>query len=420
MDSLFRDEARQGKIESWMGGIQMRPPRIGIISSLIATAGLLLLLGIGVFGRYTHKERAVGRVVPSLGLLTVPSPASGSISTIFVEEGAYVEAGEVLMLVSSSLYTFDDGASSVGQVVDAQIDLQREQLESGIESMSEEQAIRLRELGRQVDSLRKQVALSESHLRMRKLQAERARITFERIKPLEDSQLVTAMQFQQYEAEALEKEGAVESASQSLLALKNELGDIQSKIVSLPIEGQNRRREIGRDLAELAKSKARNRALQAVALTAPKSGRVVGLAVDSGQAVQEGQRVLSVIPDNSEMQAELWVSSRGIGSARSGGAVAIRLEGYPYQTYGVQRGRIERIGESPLDPAEVQARSGIVVRESSYLVMVSFSRNHAPRQEKKITLRSGMRLEADLLLERRRILDVFSSLNAIHSAGEEG
>jgi len=100
--------------------------------------------------------------------------------------------------------------------------------------------------------------------------------------------------------------------------------------------------------------------------------------------------------------------------------VAIRLEGYPYQTYGVQRGRIERIGESPLDPSEVEARSGIVVRESSYLVMVSFSRNHTPGQEKKITLRSGMRLEADLLLERRRILDVLSSLNARHSANEEG
>ena len=66
-------------------------------------------------------------------------------------------------------------------------------------------------------------------------------------------------------------------------------------------------------MAVLEQERVETRARGELVLTAPVDGVVSAQLARPGQAVQAGQPLLSLLPDDSPLQAELLVPSRAIG-----------------------------------------------------------------------------------------------------------
>ncbi len=96
-------------------------------------------------------------------------------------------------------------------------------------------------------------------------------------------------------------------------ALRRSLAQLQQALRELP--GQQQVLEAGaqRELAVLAQERVEMQAEGAVEIMAPVAGVIAAQIVKPGQAVQAGQPLLSVLPGDGRLEAELLVPSRAAG-----------------------------------------------------------------------------------------------------------
>lgn len=170
-----------------------------------------------------------------------------------------------------------------------------------------------------------------------------------------------------------------------------------------------------RDLAALEQEQVETEARGALAVSAPVTGVVATQLVKPGQAVQAGQPLLSLLPGNGTLEAELLVPSRAIGFIEPGDRVLLRYQAYPYQKFGHQQGRVARISRSALNQGELQTLLGSATQsEPLYRVTVRLAKQAITAYGKPELLKPGMALEADVLGEKRRLIEwVFEPLYSL-------
>jgi len=85
--ALFRREAIESKRAGWLGSISLAQPiRFWVLTGFAAVAATAIALFL-TFGTYTRRSTVVGQLVPSKGLATVLSPATGVVSQLDAVEG---------------------------------------------------------------------------------------------------------------------------------------------------------------------------------------------------------------------------------------------------------------------------------------------------------------------------------------------
>lgn len=399
---LFRREVVEARKQDWLGSVHLSTTRMAWPMAGLACAALLVLTLVLTLGSYTRKERVQGQLHPSTGLHTVAVDASGTLQRRLVAEGERVVKGQPLLEISTDIHVPQPGGG-VAERVSSELERQAGRLRQDLAELATLQAREEALLRERTSSLQRQLASASAELRARQRQAAAARQTLERIAPLRQQRIVSDVQAQQYEDQALNAEAQLELSERGRLDIERQLAEARDELDALPLRTNERRSEIERALAGVSQELARNQAQHTVLVRASGSGTVSGLAVDEGQAVSPGQRLLSIVPEGAVLHAELWVPSRAIGTLRPDGRVAMRLDAFPYQVFGQQYGRIAEIGGSALSPEEVRARSGIDPGGPVFRVMVALDRQHVPARGGNLALRPHMGLEADLLLERRRL-----------------
>lgn len=95
------------------------------------------------------------------------------------------------------------------------------------------------------------------------------------------------------------------------------------------------------------------------------------------------------------------VPSAAIGFVKPGDRVLLRYQAYPYQKFGSHEGKVLRVSRSatPL-PNSAGANS-----EPMYRVLVSLHQQSVQAYGHPEALLPGMRLEADVMGERRRLFE---------------
>jgi membrane fusion protein len=81
-----------------------RSPSITVLT-VSAVVIALTIISFGWWGEYTRKEHVVGYLSPTQGLIKVFTPQAGTVIDKRVAEGQTVQAGEVLMIISSERST---------------------------------------------------------------------------------------------------------------------------------------------------------------------------------------------------------------------------------------------------------------------------------------------------------------------------
>ena len=113
--------------------------------------------------------------------------------------------------------------------------------------------------------------------------------------------------------------------------------------------------------------------------------------------------LVTVLPKGSGLHVELLVPTRAIGFVAKGQEVVLRYDAFPYERFGQYRGRISDIGRNVWTAGE---RVGpLAAREPVYRVDVALDRQSVAALGQEFPLRPGMLVNADLLLEKRTLLE---------------
>jgi membrane fusion protein len=94
---------------------------------------------------------------------------------------------------------------------------------------------------------------------------------------------------------------------------------------------------------------------------------------------------------------------------RAGQQVLLRYRAYPYQKFGHYRGVIKSVSRSAIEPAELPsmyaAGTSGSAAEPLYRITVALARQDVTAYGRPVPLQPGMQLDADVLLERRRLIE---------------
>jgi multidrug resistance efflux pump len=173
--------------------------------------------------------------------------------------------------------------------------------------------------------------------------------------------------------------------------------------VSQALEQKNR---IARLQSEIA---AAELSLQQTTITSPVAGIVTNLNVRApGAIVQSGQDLATIVPTDARLVVDAQVSNKDMAFIEKGLPVKLKLDAFPYQDYGSIEGKI--IDVSP--DAIVNEKTG----ESTYKVIIEPLQTEIKTKDKKIALRPGLALTADIVTERKSVLkQLFAPLNELGS-----
>ena len=409
---LFRKEVLDAKRSSWLGSISLTQPLpLWILTGLATLVALVIGLFL-TFGTYTRRSTVAGQLVPDMGLATVLAPATGIVDRLPYSEGQRIAAGQTLAVVRVPRAT--PGGGDTLAALEARIEDRR----GGMVSL---QVAQQSQLQAQANGLRAQLVTAQRELTQikaevsaRQQQARIAGETLARLKQLEDNRYVSLLQIKQQESAALDAVGQVLTLQRQAIAVRRGIAQLEQSLHELPGQQQAMQAALQRDLAQLETERVQTQAQGALVISAPVSGVIATQLVKQGQSVQAGQPLMSLLPGDGTLEAELLVPSRAIGFIGPGDKVLLRYQSYPYQKFGHQQGKVASISRSALSSGELGALIGNAQGESFYRITVVLERQSVTAYGKAEALKPGMLLEADVLGEKRRLIEwVFEPLYSL-------
>jgi membrane fusion protein len=204
-------------------------------------------------------------------------------------------------------------------------------------------------------------------------------------------------------ADLLEQRGRLQSLERDRSGIERQLADVASRTGSLELRYRNQIADLERSMTAADMDIAENEARREIVVTAPAGGIATGISAVVGQVVESSTPLAFIVPSDARLRAELYAPSRAVGFVAVGDEVLLRYEPYPYQKFGHYRGMVEAVSRTAL-PASARAESALG-GEPVYEVVVALRAQTVTAYGRERELRAGMAVEADVLLETRRLYE---------------
>ena len=402
MNRLFRQEVIDARRNQWLGPVSIaHGPRRWVLAATacVAAAAVLALL---VFGDYTRRTRVVGQIVPSSGLVTVPAPTPGLLGEVPVSEGQRVAAGERVGRIEVPSATLGEGntARAVDEAISRRASAVVETYGAQIAQLSTRRA----SLVEQRSALQSELGALEAELVERRAQLDLAEESEARFAELRERRYVAEAQWQQQKAQVLEHRVALQRLHREAGQLRRQLAVLGQEQAIIPDQIEALEAAAERDRASIGQERLETTRRNEAVLAAPVAGTITALLGQTGQSVQNGQPILTMLPDGAVLQAHLLVPSRAVGFIAPGDEVLLRYHAFPYQKFGQGRGEVVRVSRSALSGGELASLAvDGAAAEPLYRVVVRLERESVSAFGVDEPLKPGMLLEADILGEQRHL-----------------
>ncbi|ACM21672.1 efflux pump, RND family, membrane fusion protein [Geotalea daltonii FRC-32] len=407
-----------------------------------------------ILGRLDIVAVAEGKLVPKTYLKIVQPSEQGIVEDILVKEGQSVTKGQLLMRMDAVLSTAE-GNSLTSEFhrlrlglrrIDAELAGRQLTRESGDppdlfaqvsaqyhtnrqaqQSAIDEQQSVLERARQDMASAREIKAKLEQTLPHYREQ-ERA------YEDLFKTGTVAKLQFSEKQRDRIEKEHDLRTQEFTMKSNQALMAQAQKKMAQITAE--NRRQlqiervesmgQFEKIRQELAKQQHRHQLLE---LRAPDDGVVKDLATHTtGTVVTPGTILMTLVPKEEPLQAEVWVSNEDIGFVRPNQPVKVKLSAFTFQKYGMLNGKVEQVSA---DSSENQGQTGTIDSTTSappkdlsrlrYKTLVTLSTQQLMADGQKHKLTPGMQVSAEIKLGTRSVVEyLFSPVTkAFHEAGRE-
>ena len=456
MDAVTRIRTLQaGQLDFAPGILRLQDAPPSPLPRLILWC-LLALVAVTVlwsaFGRLDIIAVAQGRIVPQSYLQIVQPAESGIVKELLVREGDRVGAGQVLArmdtrfseadrqalkneLAQRSLQLRRIDAELAGTALAAkredppalfaQVDAQyRARRQAFLDSLETEKAT----LAKADQDLRAAREI-ESKLRQQLPIYREQEAAFEK---LTREGYAGRMLFLEKQRDRIEKEQDLKAQEFAIQSLSATIEQSRKRIAQLQSNYhqalQNERVETEAQYAKLEqdwnKHSARHDLLE---LKAPQDGIVKDLATHTvGSVLQPGTVLMTLVPSNDPMQAEVWVTHDDAGFVGTGQPAKLKLATYPFQKYGMIDGEVKRLSPDSSDMSDARGDRRTGGGEggstgSGYRTLVSLRTPYLEADGKRYPLTPGMQVTAEINLGTRTVLEYVLSpvQRTLHEAGRE-
>jgi membrane fusion protein len=397
---LFRPEAIDAQRGYAFGGVQLsRPPALawitlGVIAALVAVC---VFLG---FASFTRKVSVSGVLSPDRGLIRVVPVVSGTVVDSAAAEGQQVGAGDVLFVLSLDRPLLSTEAQ-------AQVRRSLQDRQSNLEDAVRSQALlgtsQVAALDRRLQALGREMAQIDSEARLQRERLDMAEQSLVRFQALQADKFMSTAQVQSKLEEVLALRAAAQGLERQRAALARDRAELEGERNSVPLRSDSAISALKRDIAQVSRDSAEQTAEQRLVVRAPQAGTVSTLLAEVGQSVSPAAALATLVPQGAELRAELYAPSSAIGFVQPGQAVRLRFEAFPYQKFGQQPGRVLQVSRTPLGASDLAALalpSAGLGGEPLFRISVALEGARIAEP-----LSAGMRLQGDVLLERRRLIE---------------
>jgi membrane fusion protein len=389
------------------------------VMTMVAAALAALLVAFAAWGHVSRKTRLIGVLMPTAGTLGVQARSPGVVLERHVQEGQQVKAGDILLTLDTEhLSVESSGVHETGLQVERAIAARIESLETQRAVREQQYALRERALADRLHILESQQeqGVEEERLLVQRLRLARASV--ERQEALSRSGFVSVAQLQAKQDELLDVEGRLQAVRRNLLSIANDRSATATERKSLSLQLKTEVGETDRALQTAREEIAENAARRRTAIAAPVDGVVSAIHLLPGQPVQSGQTVLTLIAKDRKaanhsapagLVAHLYAPSRAIGFVREQQLVYLRYEAYPYQKFGMAKGKVIAVSHTPFAPSELplniaqQIVSRVGAQEALFRAVVELDSQTIHALGTDWPLKPGLMLDADVKQEERAI-----------------
>ena len=422
--------------------LQETPPHplgCGVLWATLALVAALLLWA--AFGRLDIVAVAEGRLVPDTYVKIVQPADAGVVKEILVREGEPVKGGQVLLRMDKTLSESDLKALTADyqnkrmalRRIDAQLAAR------AFTPLGDEPPELFAHVAAQYAANRQayENALGQERALLDKSRhdlasAEEVRRKLEQVLPhyreqeaafekLAREGFAGKLMYTDKQRERIEKERDLKAQEAAIASARATIAQEERKIAQITADYrrqlQTERVEIAAQAEkvtqELAKQAHRNEYLE---LRAPQDGVVKDLATHTiGTVTSPGTILMTLVPRDDILRAEVWVKNDDIGFVREGQSAKLKLAAYTFQKYGMLEGAVAHVSA---DAAEPQGKGA---EPLAYRALVNLKTQVLEADGERYGLAPGMQVSAEIHLGTRTVLEYLLSPvgKAFHEAARE-
>ena len=397
--TLFRSEVVAQRPGSLPAGLLLKSGQALRVLLCLLILVMLLALFLLFFIPYKETSNARGILQPAGGVFKLLAPAPARVTALHTSAGKAVSKGQVLLILDTSPPGPQGNAATVTEI---------EQLRTERESLHREVALQSRlvsVLNEQNDqnrhSLDNKLQLAREELDTLQQQQMLSSNSMQALGSLLEQSAISQRQADEQHYTHLELERQHQRLLQQLVELEHQ---IRSLNTSRQVREQEnvlaalaRERRIEQIDTQLDYLDGKDR----ITLVAETKGMVGEVSVKEGDLVKTGQPLLVLNPDNADLEAELYVSSRVHARLAPGQEVLLSYDGFSTSQYGRYSATISYLGQAVLDPRE-QLLPVTGLREPVYRIRAQLQQHYVEGPD-VYRLQSGMQLTGEFVETERSL-----------------
>lgn len=423
-------EIRSNEVQEILGGVPSRIVRYGIMTIFLVF--FLILLFSWLF-QYPDIIRAKVVVTTERPPATIVARATGKIEELMVTDNQHVSSGEIIALIENPAHYSDvnELKNLVGQIQRFLIDYDvstkiafPKDLQLG--PIQEEYSFFIKKYNDYVSfleldyfprinkSLEDQKHMSRIYYdrlwTQRQIMEKDYNLALSKMKrdsALYTGQVLSLQDIEKSESEMLSKKFDFEEVRSSLAEMQMDIIELDQKIIENQKNHHDQKNKIELDVNEAFTnlSGAISQWELNYVLRSPLEGVIsFNKYWSKNQNVREGDRVLTIIPDDAgELVGRIQLSILRSGKVVNGLKVNIKFDNYPYMEYGMVRGTIKAISAVPED--------------NFYMAEISFPGGLVTNYGKTLDLQNEITGTAEIITEELRLIQRF--LNPLKALWKE-
>lgn len=438
-------------------GVQDRPP--SPLPRMVLRGVLVLLLALllwAIFGRLDIVSVADGKLVPVSYLKIVQPADSGIVREIAIKEGQHVDKDQLLIRMDANI-SEADSKSIQNELQHKILELRRIEAELYQQPFKRESTDAVEMYNRVYAEYQSNRRALQDDIATEQAALQRAQSDLAATREVQHKLEQTLPSYQTQEAAynklvkdgfagklmGQEKQRERIEAEQDLRAQEYNAKSLQSAIA----QSQRRMSQIQSDYRQKleadrvaiyaeqqrleqdwAKQSHKNSLLE---LKAPQAGIVKDLATHTpGTVVSPGTVLMTLVPSNEELQAEVWLKNEDAGFVHENQTVKVKLMAYPFQKYGMIDGTVTQVSADATDrgkTANNQTNANDNSEDSTnqsqlaYRTIVKLDKQDLTIEQEKLLLTPGMQVVAEIKLADQTVMEYLLSpvSKAFHEAGRE-
>lgn len=404
---VFRDEAVAYAGARQYGTVVLATPVSYALLSLLFAAIAVCIAAFLALSSYQRKVQVSGVLLPAAGVIRVVASQAGVIAQRAVREGQAVKAGDLLFVLANERASVTRGDTE--RVISALLQGRRDSLLTERDQMHRQSVQRADAATQGAGDLVKEISRIDAQIVIQQQRVALTEESLQRFTELRTQGFVSSAQLQDRQGELLDQRQRLAELERTKAATTRDLAKVRADLRDHLIQAQRDQEGASRSIATLEQDLAESEARRQIVVRAPQDGFITAINAELGQAVTASQTLVSLLPKDTQLIAELYAPSRAAGFVKPGMAVLIRYPAYPYQKFGQHAGQVKEVSSTAMRPDELHPPAPIAAPgntgELLYRVRVALDRQAVTTYGDQQPLKSGMALDASVLLEKRRLYE---------------